>query len=367
MLIPEKAEDFTPEWLEAALHLETGDIQQVTTRSSEADSGLVSLIVFLELTLAAGVDAPVKLVGKIAPTHAGAREVATAFSLFAREQNFYQDIASRLSIPSPKAYYCDHDDSGLGVLLLEDCSHMKAIDQTAEQPTTLAELEIIVDGISELAISSWEADWLASEPEIMGSDHPTSKAYFGGIQAGFPAFLESEFMSEVPAEFDAVLQRLSDDYHAVASAKLPNCQSLCHLDLRLANVFLDQARDGSAVFFDWASMYSGRTAQDLGNLIGSGYSTPFRRQHEEALIKRYHAKLLAAGIHNYTFEDCWLDYKHGLLIGLRLLPMSLGDLDVSDEGGGAVLRKIMRVLSQAVLDHGGTELIDEVLEKRPGR
>ena len=361
--IPALPEDFTADWLAEVLKLDVTDILKIDIKAAEAESGLVSLVVFLELTLAPGVDGPTKLVGKLAPTHEGARQVATEFGLFAREENFYRDIASRLSIRSPKAYHCDHEASGFGVLLFEDCSHMKAIDQTAEQPTSLAELEWIVDSISKLAISSWEADWLDTEPEILRTDHPVAQAYFGGIQAGFPAFLESEFLAWTPAGFAPIAERLCADFHAITRAQSGTHRSLCHLDLRLANVFIDEDDDDPVVIFDWASMYPGRTVHDLGYLLGSGYSPEFRRANEEALVRRYHENLIEAGIKGYSYEDCWLDYKHGFLIGLRLLPMALGDLDVSDEGGGAIFKKIMHVLPQAVIDHGGIDLIDEVLAK----
>jgi hypothetical protein len=362
--IPGLPEDFTAQWLAEVLKLNTTDIHNVTMRTAEAESGLVSLVVFLELTLAPGVNAPTKLVGKLAPTHEGARQVTTDFGLFAREENFYHDIASKVSIRSPKAYHCDHDDSGMGVLLLEDCSHMKPINQTDQQPTSLAELEQIVDSISQLASSSWEAGWLDTEPEVLRTDHPVATAYFGGIQAGYPAFLDSEFMDWVPAGFETIAERLTTDFLSITQAQQKANRSLCHLDLRLANIFLDDDPTDPVVIFDWASMYPGRTAQDLGNLIGTGYSPEFRRQHEETLVLRYHENLLTSGVENYSFDDCWLDYKHGLLIGLRLLPMALGDLDLTDEGGGPVFRKIMKVLPQAVIDHGGVELIDEVLAKR---
>ena len=95
--IPRLPEDFTAQWLAEVLKLNESDIHNVTMRTAEAESGLVSLVVFLELTLAPGVDGPTKLVGKMAPTHEGARQVATDFGLFAREENFYRDIAPTAS------------------------------------------------------------------------------------------------------------------------------------------------------------------------------------------------------------------------------------------------------------------------------
>ena len=240
---------------------------------------------------------------------------------------------------------------------------MRAPSQTDPQPTTLEELELIVDAAADMAISSWNADWLASKSEILAPDHPVYTAYFGGIQEGYPGFIDSEFMSWAPAGFEEVAVRLCDDFLKITLAQPATDLSLCHLDFRLANIFLDDGADNPVLLYDWQSMYIGRTAQDVGYLISSGYSPEFRRNHESDLVERYHDRLLAAGIDGYSFDDAWFDYKHGIIIGLRLLPLALGDLDVSTEGGEAVFRKIISHIPQAALDHGGNDLIDEILAR----
>ncbi len=362
--IPAIPEEITADWLTEVLGANPGDITEVKCRAAEAESGFVSLICFLELSTRPGSDVPEKLVAKLAPTFEGSREVATAFRLFAREQQFYERIAPRIAVRSPRALHCDAgSDSGLGILLLEDCSHMRAFDQTLDQPTTLEELETLIDAAARLALSSWDAPWLSTESEVLHVEHPVAKAYFGGLQAGFPALLESEYMAEMPDGFRPVAERLCTDFQALVEAQPAGNRSLCHMDFRLANVFFDDASSDPVVLYDWQSMYPGRLAQDLGYLLGSGYSPEFRREHEETMLRRYHGKLLEAGVTGYTFDEVWMDYQHGIMIGLRLLPMALGDLDLSSEGGAAIFRKIFHVLPQAALDHGGVDLIDQILSR----
>ncbi|NIP14225.1 MAG: phosphotransferase [Pseudomonadales bacterium] len=363
--IPETPEDFTTSWLCEVLGVPEDDISDVNVRTSEADSGFVSLACFLELETRPGADIPRRLVGKLAPTFEAARNMVREFGLFAREKQFYSEVAPLVAIRSPRAYHSDYDaELGTGVLLLEDCSHMRAPVQTDEQPTTLEELETIVDAAAKMAISSWNAEWLATMDELMGPGHPAFEGYFSGIQEGYKDFVDSEFMSWAPDGFEDLAVRLGDDMHKVASAQPESNLSLCHLDLRLANVFFDVDSDDPVVLFDWQSMYPGRTAQDLGYLITSGYTPEFRREHERSLVLRYHQRLVEAGITDYSFDEAWLDYLHGILIGLRLLPMALGDLDLSTEGGQAIFRKIIRNFPQAALDHGGVDLVDEVLSRR---
>lgn len=364
--IPEAPEDFTAGWLSEVLAVPEGEILDVAVRTSEADSGFVSLACFLELETRPGSDMPSRLVGKLAPTFEAARNMVREFGLFAREKQFYSEIAPLVAVRSPHAYHCDYDPGlGTGVLVLEDCSHMRAPVQTDEQPTTLEELETIVDAAADMAISSWNADWLATKDELMGPDHPAAVAYFSGIQEGWKPFVDSEFMAWTPDGFEALALRLGSDFRKITAAQPETNVSLCHLDFRLANVFLDADSDDPVVLFDWQSMYPGRTAQDLGYLITSGYTPEFRRNHERALVRRYHDRLVDAGITGYSYDEAWFDYLHGIMIGLRLLPMVLGDLDLSTEGGQGIFRKIIQNFPQAALEHGGVELVDEILARRP--
>ena len=34
---------------------------------------------------------------------------------------------------------------------------------------------------------------------------------------------------------------------------------------------------------------------------------------EDALLRHYHATLLKRGVKDYSWEDCWLDYRHSVV------------------------------------------------------
>ena len=80
-------------------------------------------------------------------------------------------------------------------------------------------------------------------------------------------------------------------------------------------------------------------------------------------MHRYHQKLIDAGIEGYSFEVAWRDYLRGIVIGARLLPMlAANELDTDSEGGAALAEKAYRAIPEAILDHGGVDLIDELLQ-----
>ncbi len=121
------------------------------------------------------------------------------------------------------------------------------------------------------------------------------------------------------------------------------------MDLRLNNIFLDENSDDPVIVIDWSSIYPGRTAQDLGYLLSTGYSAEFRRTHEKSLVQQYHKTLHEAGVEDYSFDDAWLDYRHGMVIGACLLPMfSAKDLDADSTGGKAFAEKVYREIPIAM-------------------
>ncbi|KKN54189.1 hypothetical protein LCGC14_0594820 [marine sediment metagenome] len=64
-----------------------------------------------------------------------------------------------------------------------------------------------------------------------------------------------------------------------------------------------------ACLIDWATWGIGVGCQDLSNMIGMFFYPDYRQLVEKNLIKRYHDTLLKFGIKNYSWDDCWYDYK----------------------------------------------------------
>jgi hypothetical protein len=357
-------EELTSDWLAHVLGCEPTDITNLEIESEEADAGFVSLICFITLEFNGASNLPTKLVAKFAPTFESAKEIVQKYGTFQRECDFYSKIAPRLPVRCPELHFGHHDqDTGLGVLLLEDCSSYRTLSQTDEQPTTLEELEHLVRTAARMHAASWEAPWLDEIDTIMAPGQSHWSAYFQDIQDGWSAFLSDASSEMVPA-VRPVAERLAESMMPLTHEAMPRDKCcLTHLDYRLDNIFYDDSSDDPAVLFDWQSMYKGRGAHDIGYLLATGYSPEFRREHERDLMQVYHDELLANGVAGYSDEEAWEDYLHGILIGLRLLPMFVDTLDMSSDRAQALANKIVVGLGTAAVDHGGTELIDRVLSR----
>lgn len=63
---------------------------------------------------------------------------------------------------------------------------------------------------------------------------------------------------------------------------------------------------------DWEMVGVGSGPQDLGQYILSNMDSAERRKCEEQLVRNYHHKLVnELGVPNFSWEECWSEYKIG--------------------------------------------------------
>jgi hypothetical protein len=87
---------------------------------------------------------------------------------------------------------------------------------------------------------------------------------------------------------------------------------LLHMDYRLDNLLFDP--DGSGVHaVDWQGMAVGLPARDAAFFMGTGLSVEDRRDCEKQIVDDYHAALISQGVTDYTVDECWDDYRFGML------------------------------------------------------
>ena len=83
-----------------------------------------------------------------------------------------------------------------------------------------------------------------------------------------------------------------------------------------------------------------------------------RRAQEQSLLRRWHRRLLDAGVKDYGFDQARLDYRRSVMHGLAV-PVEMGGvLDLGNERGAALVREIVERSFRAALDW-------EVLEVLP--
>jgi aminoglycoside/choline kinase family phosphotransferase len=317
------AEALTPESLTSMLRA-SGRFDDVTVQNvhvSPIGTGQMAASHRLELSYATPVDgAPASVVAKVASTDEASRQMAVATAAYRREVLFYQRLSEQVETRTPECFYADIAGDNVGfIALLEDLGPARMLDQLGGCDADHAALAIGQAAV--LHGSSWHRDylredWLPVESvwNMLGTAIP---------QVAAP-WLE-RFCEFLDADHVCAVTRQATDVGAWLET-LRNHRSLWHGDFRLDNLLFD-ARDGAVpvAVVDWQSVATAPGVIDVSYFLGTSMVETERAKHERDLVIEYHDRLTSHGVDNYSFEQCWREYRAHALFGLVLtIPVSMG-------------------------------------------
>jgi thiamine kinase-like enzyme len=127
-----------------------------------------------------------------------------------------------------------------------------------------------------------------------------------------------------------------------------------HGDFRLDNMMFD---DGPGVtILDWQACRLGPPLLDHSIFLGSCMTTEDRRLHERDLLRGYHDRLVAAGVRDFTWEDCLESYRISSLYPF-LLTVSMSLFLAHTDRDREVWTQLLRGCAELVEDHNAAELL----------
>jgi aminoglycoside phosphotransferase (APT) family kinase protein len=304
------------------------------------------------LTYAPGSDpAPATLIGKFSSTDPTSREVAAAWSLYAREVRFYHELAARARIAVPACYGAQMDTAGGFALLLEDLAPAAPGDQFKGLSDRNAERA--VREAARLHAAFWEQGegddlaWL--DTQARGQPFYTAEVFRGA----WPGFRDryDDLLSDAQRR---VCDALAEGYDIYDCAP-PRPRCITHNDFRPDNMLFDDAR---LVVVDWQSVALGCGAVDVAYLIGGGYSPEARRAIEPALMTAYLDELRAQGVSDYSRADFEADYRHYSFAGINVAVGAAMLVQRTERGDQMFLTMLDRHVAH-VLDHDALSLLRE--------
>ncbi|CAM3608204.1 aminoglycoside phosphotransferase family protein [Deinococcus saxicola] len=238
------------------------------------------------------------------------------------ELQFYQDFLRRTpALPVPQLLGFENDLAARRcTLLLEDLG-------AAYQPVALPPPPALLEHLTRVLAAFHAAWWNAPELESLGFRQPDTgvtrmpqaldpaglAAHAQAARQAAASFLDNH---ELSAGERALLERLMDRWPGVFQQRVEGGHlTLIHGDLHLlGNVF--QSADALELrLIDWAQIKRGLGPHDLMYMLISA-DAPDRLERDTALIQRYHASLVSAGVVGYALEQCLDDYRLSLLTNL---------------------------------------------------
>jgi hypothetical protein len=311
--------DITVEWLTQVLR-GSGSIVDASVGSFEtATVGTGQMADSVRFALAYDVQepgAPASVVVKLAAADDTSRATGVALGSYQTEVRFYQQVAPTVDISVPRCHFAEVDArTGWFTLVLEDMAPAVQGDQLAG--CSVDEAALALQQLANLHAPRWGDRTLADLPWLHRSTPERVKLgaeMIAGLLHGFIG----RYADQLDRELICLGERLIPKIEGWMTDQ-PQPWTVQHGDYRLDNMLFGglDSRCPLAVV-DWQTATYGPPLVDASYFLGAGLVEKDRRTHEQALLREYHHALTAAGIEDYTWSQCWSDYRRFTLAGFLM-------------------------------------------------
>ena len=361
--IPRLPQDITAEWLTDALR-DTGTIAGAKVSSFDVEPDIAAGKGFMGQLARVAVrydqpeaGAPSSIIAKFPTYGPENRVVADLFRLYETETRFYEELADKIDMRTPRRYYSARcPNCSDFILLMEDLAPARVGDQVVG--CSKAHAELAIRELAKFHATWWESPRLADLDWVWAFNNPVrSQAAVVGYTNAWGPFKQIwakkvppavlEFGEKFPAAIPKLLDRLAAPPVTIS-----------HGDYRLDNLFFATPEGGDPLaVVDWQVMTVGNGLFDLAYFMSSAVPPADRRANEMDLLHMYHDILLKGGVKNYDFEQCLLDYRTGILFCWQYAVIILGSLDTANERGLALFNDVLDRFVSAIVDLDAIELL----------
>lgn len=359
MKIPTGAGALTAVWLTNALRT-SNTIREATVTAFAVDplgdeQGITGQLARVRLTYdKQETGAPQSLIAKFPATDAETRNIFRSHYL--REVGFYQELAPKTKLRTPHCYYSSLDVDTLDyVLLLEDLAPARSGDWVAG--CTLAEAELAIRQIAEFHATWWARPELTQMTWLL----PPGLDSFAQAQASYKRQLRpflDKMAGRIPDALLAIGERVGEQYITILQRVHGRPQTILHKDYQLGNLFFNApASDSPLIVIDWQGITLGLGVFDVATFLGGNIAPHERRAKEMEFLKLYHAILVDNGVQNYSFEQCFEDYRFCMLYMVIRYVLVVGGDFLTPEQEAMFVKTIVPRYMAAVLDLKADEVL----------
>lgn len=350
---PDTPDAVTASWLSGALGK---DVASVRVERFAAGVGVIGQVTRLHVDYR-GERGPPTLIAKFPAANAQTRAVAALYDMYGREHRFYSLLRDRVPVRTPRCYFSAYrkaDESF--VLLLEDLSAFRVGDQLTGASATQARR--VLDQMAALHATFWNAD--RREPDLAWvpvHDNPAQAAGMqGGFAAGWPVVVE-KLPELIPQAARAAAGKVHDAVPALLRALCRDPLALVHADMRLDNMFFS---GDEVALVDWQSICFSAPEQDVAYFLTQSLTDDMRHTHADALLRHYHAALIARGVRDYPLDRVIERYRMAALYLVCYAVTIAGTLDMGNARGKALAEALLGRCLRSLDELGAWELLERL-------
>jgi hypothetical protein len=356
-MLPRAPEEVTAAWLTDALRERkvidaSTAVGSIRSQTIGEGTGFIGQLARLALIYERGAG-PATLIGKFPTLDPGGREIGNLFRFYEREVRFYEEIAERVELATPRCLYSAANVSGDEyLLLLEDMAPARCGDQLAG--ASIEDAELAVRSIAAFHATWWESrdlyalDWM---PEVNAPVHQSAQRSY---QEAWPIFADA-YLHRVEPPMQRIIEELRDHVIDLLNALADTPRTIIHGDFRVDNMFFGGRAPFSVI--DWQISSKGRGIFDVAYLLAGGVDAKLRKEHEMRLLRAWHGILLEKGVQGYDWDRAVHDYRLCVLYCLVYVVISLGTLDSANARGVALFDAWLQRVTAAIADLDAGELM----------
>jgi len=296
-MLPLDVADLTADWFSAVLGREVNDVEVLDRSSGTTGRARVAL--------AGEPSVPATVFVKLAPFDEQQREFVTSVGMGVAEARFYRDLASEVPVRVPGVWFAELDGDRY-VMVLEDLISGGCRFPTPKDDDIAWRARDIVEQMAALHARFWESPRFDGDGDLAWLAPKGTGAAGGG--ATFVKMAVDAVGDRMPAEF----HRLADIYISRNDdiVRLWNSgpRTLVHGDPHLGNLFVDTVGGDATGFLDWAMIGHSPGLRDVAYVMCNSIPAEVRAAGERALIDRYCALLVEAGVDLDT-DSAWEQYR----------------------------------------------------------
>ena len=360
LAVPRDLEDITPSWLTSALrHGQSLGTAWVISCSAEIiaeGTGFMNRLYRLTVRYSSNADGlPSTMIVKLPSVDPQLGTVFDKLGQNRREVRFYRSLASNQHLPGPRCYFSEVDPTtGNTVLLLEDMAHARQGDSVSG--CSMDDARRAITQLARFQASWWDTpalddlDWMPLKDE--GTD-----AYLDIYPHAWES-LKHKAGIGLPDRLRRIGESLKSSVPSIKSALSRHPRTIVHGDYRLDNCFFDDSsRSTPPTVFDWEFCVRGRGVCDVATFVSEAFPPEQRRRVESRLVHTYHSVLVENGATEYSFDDCWRDYRLAMLETFVFWIVSGGHCNYDGSRATTYLHNAMARLDAAINDLASTELL----------
>lgn len=293
--------------------------------------------------------APKSIVGKFPSSGEESRSTGVALGNYLREVRFYQQLAPKALIRTPRCYFTEVDEATSDfVLMMEDLAPAEQGDQL--QGVTLDQARLVIREAAKLHASHWNDDGLDDLSWVSGSKAaPPSMATPEAVAGLWEAF-KARYADRLKPHCREVGDWLTTQPTFAEAHDGPRC--LTHNDFRPDNMMFGNEKGGHPItVLDWQSFAYGVGATDVAYFLAGALSPAVRREVEPEMLRLYLDTLVEHGVAGYGMENLKRDYGRGAYL-LFMTAFFASMIVTQTDRGDDMFMQMLESAADHMLDHG---------------